>query len=321
MRFSMDAILASTSKDEPKDAGDSEPPKLEPQVNLNERDEEYEEFLRSSTSSSEPAEVRCQKSRKRCRSDGDSNDGPARKLGKNESESSESQSSSDEHFPLIKCEKNTEADDDDEDDDGSDEDNNSESMSNKKSNHAKPAYSYIALIAMAILNSPEKKLTLSQICDFIMNRFEYYKEKFPAWQNSIRHNLSLNDCFVKVPREPGNPGKGNYWALDPAAEDMFDNGSFLRRRKRYKKNSESHAEMPHPHIPYPSFIPPAILLPPRMPIPPMPLLPPPPMHPRNIPGFFMPSHIDHQKLLSMMASRIVPNETQIIQNGDHENGN
>lgn len=24
------------------------------------------------------------------------------------------------------------------------------------------------------------------------------------------------------------PGKGNYWSIDPAAEDMFDNGSFLR---------------------------------------------------------------------------------------------
>ena len=86
---------------------------------------------------------------------------------------------------------------------------------------------------MAIVNSKQRRLTLSQICDFIMDKFEYYREKFPAWQNSIRHNLSLNDCFVKCPREPGNPGKGNYWALDPAAEDMFDNGSFLRRRKRF----------------------------------------------------------------------------------------
>lgn len=87
---------------------------------------------------------------------------------------------------------------------------------------------------MAIWSSPEKMLPLSDIYKFITDRFPYYRKNTQRWQNSLRHNLSFNDCFIKVPRRPDRPGKGAYWALHPQAFDMFENGSLLRRRKRFK---------------------------------------------------------------------------------------
>lgn len=38
----------------------------------------------------------------------------------------------------------------------------------------------------------------------------------------MRHNLSLNECFIKLPKGLGRPGKGHYWTIDPASEFMFE---------------------------------------------------------------------------------------------------
>ena len=57
---------------------------------------------------------------------------------------------------------------------------------------------------MAIASNCERKLTLGGIYKFITERFPFYRDKKDKkWQNSIRHNLTLNDCFMKLPREPG----------------------------------------------------------------------------------------------------------------------
>ncbi|KAK8246515.1 forkhead transcription factor-like protein [Phyllosticta capitalensis] len=85
----------------------------------------------------------------------------------------------------------------------------------------KPAYSYATLIGMAILRAPQRRLTLAQIYKWISDTFSYYRSGETGWQNSIRHNLSLNKAFIKQERPKDDPGKGNYWAIEAGFERQF----------------------------------------------------------------------------------------------------
>ncbi|MBN3282034.1 FOXQ1 protein, partial [Polyodon spathula] len=107
----------------------------------------------------------------------------------------------------------------------------------------KPPYSYIALIAMAIRDSTTGRLTLAEINEYLMKKFPFFRGSYTGWRNSVRHNLSLNDCFLKVLRDPSRPwGKDNYWMLNPNSEYTFADGVFRRRRKRINKKTTKDQE-------------------------------------------------------------------------------
>ncbi len=93
----------------------------------------------------------------------------------------------------------------------------------------KPQYSYAALIGMSILRAPGRRLTLAQIYKWISDSFTYYRASQTGWQNSIRHNLSLNKAFIKQERPKDDPGKGNYWAIEPGMESQFIKDKASRR--------------------------------------------------------------------------------------------
>lgn len=101
-------------------------------------------------------------------------------------------------------------------------------MQYHSTNEDKPTQSYIGLIGKAILSSPQQKLVLSDIYNYILTHYPYFRNKGPGWRNSVRHNLSLNDCFVKLGRSPN--GKGHFWAINPINYDDFSRGDYKRKR-------------------------------------------------------------------------------------------
>lgn len=108
-------------------------------------------------------------------------------------------------------------------------------LSKEDSKDIKPPYSYATMITQAILSNADGVMSLAEIYAWILSHYAYYKYSKTGWQNSIRHNLSLNKAFEKVPRRPNEPGKGMKWQISELYRLEFlkkiQNGTLLKSRR------------------------------------------------------------------------------------------
>ncbi|KAF5387913.1 hypothetical protein D9615_000143 [Tricholomella constricta] len=104
---------------------------------------------------------------------------------------------------------------------------------------SKPFYPYSTLIRYAIKGSPNQKLLLEDIYYAIESRFPYFRTAPNGWKNSVRHNLSLNPCFEKVPRPLTDRGKGSYWTVN---ENVDPRTGVHRIRKKKSKGAKRASE-------------------------------------------------------------------------------
>ncbi len=96
----------------------------------------------------------------------------------------------------------------------------------------KPTITYVAMIAQALLSAPEGRMSLSDIYDHIMENVPFYRTTTLAWRNAVRHNLSVNEAFIRAGRT--DVGRGHYWAIHPSCVMQFYRGDYSRRKAASK---------------------------------------------------------------------------------------
>ncbi|NP_001089084.1 forkhead box protein P4 isoform X1 [Xenopus laevis] len=78
-----------------------------------------------------------------------------------------------------------------------------------KNAEVRPPFTYASLIRQAILETPDRQLTLNEIYNWFTRMFAYFRRNTATWKNAVRHNLSLHKCFVRVENV-----KGAVWTVD-----------------------------------------------------------------------------------------------------------
>ncbi|KAM8803726.1 forkhead box protein M1 isoform 2-T2 [Rhynchonycteris naso] len=113
----------------------------------------------------------------------------------------------------------------------------------------RPPYSYMAMIQFAINSTERKRMTLKDIYTWIEDHFPYFKHMAkPGWKNSIRHNLSLHDMFV---RETSANGKVSFWTIHPDANRYLTLDQVFKPQEPGSPQSPEHLESqkrPNPEL-------------------------------------------------------------------------
>ena len=116
----------------------------------------------------------------------------------------------------------------------------------------KPNLTYLSMIVTAINSVPERELTLGQIYDYMRRQWsDTFTGEYTGWKNTVRHTLTLNECFVKIPKEDGTTRKGHKWTLVDGWQSMFENlGGVYRPRRRQNhldRTPDQNASQSIPH--------------------------------------------------------------------------
>ena len=117
---------------------------------------------------------------------------------------------------------------------GKGQNNNQNQKKKQRKRRNSCPFSYIEMIAYAILSSPQKRATLSGIYSFIQNNYPSFTEHRERWKNTVRHNLSLHECFQR--RGMAFDRAGCYWHINPRFVAAFSRGDFSRRKSVHSNN-------------------------------------------------------------------------------------
>ncbi|XP_048000426.1 forkhead box protein P1-like isoform X4 [Leguminivora glycinivorella] len=105
-----------------------------------------------------------------------------------------------------------------------------------KSADVRPPFTYASLIRQAIIESPDKQLTLNEIYNWFQSTFCYFRRNAATWKNAIRTNLSLHKCFVRYEDD-----FGSFW--------MVDDAEFVKRRHLSRGRPRKYEPAPGPNPP------------------------------------------------------------------------